>query len=68
MYAEYPPAEARVAEVNRAFDRVTLQFFAGDRASMVRALNDLTFSLLPAGMVTPAWRKARAVPTFPSRR
>lgn len=44
-YRDHPPERERVPEVNRAFDALTLQFFAGRGATAERALDRLTESL-----------------------
>lgn len=44
-YRDHPPARERVPEVNRAFDALTMQFFAGRGAAAVAALDRLTESL-----------------------
>ncbi len=60
-YHEHPPARSRVVEVNRAFDAVTLQFFAGDSAAVLRSLDELTTSLYPEGSTSLASRIARSL-------
>lgn len=47
-YLAHPPTGERNAEVNRAFDQATLDFFRGKNAEAVRALAELALSLRPA--------------------
>lgn len=60
-YRVHPPGCARVVEVNREFDRITLQFFAGDQARVLRSLGALGDSLYPEGSVSLASRLARSL-------
>lgn len=49
-----PPAEARVAEINKAFDQATLAFFGGRNQEAIQQLTELTESLLPEASRSPA--------------
>lgn len=53
-YRAHAPAPGRLAEVNRAFDRATLSFFAGRGATAIDELDGLTRSLLPDGAAAEA--------------
>jgi predicted esterase len=58
---ENAPAAERVADINRAFDKLTLDFFMGNGAAAVKALDALTEELDPRASRTPASRLARAL-------
>lgn len=44
-FRDYPPPPERLADVNRAFDSATLQFFGGNFGPAIKAINELTDSL-----------------------
>ena len=60
-----PPAAAAMPDVNRAFDRLSLQFFAGRFAEAVLALDSLTMAVEPDSTVRASQRAvaARALAT-----
>lgn len=44
-YAAHPPADARIEDVNRAFDQASVGFFSGQFADTIGRLNELAASL-----------------------
>lgn len=60
-FRDHPPPPERLAEVNRAFDAATLQFFSGDLSSTVKTINELTDSLAFSGSPTAAARFASSL-------
>jgi len=48
-YGDHPPAPDRLAELNRGFDRATLEFFSGNTRNLVRSLDALRLSFDPSG-------------------
>jgi hypothetical protein len=44
-FRDYPPPPEKLAEVNKAFDAATLQYFGGTYGPAIKAINDLTDSL-----------------------
>lgn len=65
--ADHPPAEGRVADVNRAFDQASLAFFGGSYGEVIRQLAALRLTLesdkpAPADVVLAGALKVRIDP------
>ena len=66
-FADHPPAEGRVADVNRAFDQASLAFFGGSYGEVIRHLAALRLTLeldkpVPAEVVLAGALKVRVEP------
>lgn len=62
---EHPPAAERIADINRAFDKLTLDFFMGNGAAAVKALDELTTTVDPSALAKNPLERALSIRTTP---